>query len=287
MITLLSHPWTTLNPTVAASNWGLRAKRISDKMAKRAVSCTWASTVEGVLMGAVFRGRSTLQAEFLNPWASQLEQSYCALQGLLDLNRKHPKSMKFLLDSRVSCVCWSRLLYHSEKEHAYTMQYSHSPANFMRFPLKSQNYFHHPGWFQVLDQQRQRICAPRIPLTWRLQNPFTPPHDHDITPGSPQPAVNIFHISTMFYQYTRASTFETFSFHLCPMFWQETDLWIQKKHTSWGTAHPVNHDKNTSKYMSCDCVTSVTLSSFQWHFSVSRQRTGLSPLAEVSRHEGS
>lgn len=144
LITLLSHPWITLNPTVEVSNWGLRAKRISDKMAKRAVSCTWA-TVEGVLMGAVFRGRSTLQAEFLNPWASQLEQSYCALQGLLDLNRKHPKSMKFLLDSRVSCVCWSRLLYHSEKEHAYTMQYSHSPANFMRFPLKSQNYFYHPG----------------------------------------------------------------------------------------------------------------------------------------------
>ena len=118
---LLSHPWITLNPTVEVSNWGLRAKRISDKMAKRAVSCTWASTVEGVLMGAVFRGRSTLQAEFLNPWASQLEQSYCALQGLLDLNHKHPKSMKFLLDSGVSCVCWSRLLYHSEKEDAYTM----------------------------------------------------------------------------------------------------------------------------------------------------------------------
>lgn len=40
----------------------------------------------------------------------------------------------------------------------------------------------------------------------------------------------------------------------------------RKKHTPWCTAHPVNHDKNTSKYMSCDWGTSVTLSSFQWHF---------------------
>ena len=63
-------------------------------------AATWA-TVEGVLMGAVFRGRSTLQAEFLNPWASQLEQSYCALQGLLDLNRKHLK--KYEVPSRFPC----------------------------------------------------------------------------------------------------------------------------------------------------------------------------------------
>ena len=106
-----------------------------------------------------------------------------------------------------------------------------------------------------------KIHSPRdMTLTWPWHHPW-------------QPST----CTTMFYQYTRASNFETFSFHLCPMFWQETDLWIQKKHTPWCAAHPVNHDKNTSKYMSCDIVTSVTLSSFNDIFSISRQRTGLFP----------
>ena len=104
------------------------------------------------------------------------------------------------------------------------------------------------------------------------------PWHHWHSPSNPQPAVNMLHCSTMFYQYTRASTFQTFSFYLFPMFWQETDFptvsppgqWIQKKNTPWCTAaHPGNHDK--IHVWLCD---SVTLSFFKTLYR--SQDTGLS-----------